>query len=416
MKNKILAVVTGLFLSLPVMAATYGPVKSSETLWDIASRTRPSYEVSTQQMMLSIRTKNPQAFSSNNINSLQDGVVLQLPTLAEIQQLDRGQALRTAKQHNQSWDSPGKTASNSSPSRKTASQTENKTTTLRNARATQARLQRDISQLKTQLQQEQQRSKRLSAQLKQLQTRGGNSQGSAAGNAAAADVSKLQAEVADLKAVLSDKNNHIKNLQASLKEASEAIKRQHSENLALYEQLKASNPQAVAEKPVAPPAGKNGLTLTGVGTEQAATPASGKPPAFTDQLPVTQQPQATSAQPPATTPAQTANAAGQGNGVALKDLLGQSPATATTEPAKGNLTPPAAQLADEHSPWGAIQAPSRVSFIIALISLLFILALLWRTFSQRRTDKRTDTTTSSPPGETGKPERVDGRQEPEIVF
>ena len=70
MKNPFISIILGLLLSVSVSiqpataANTYGPTTGQETLWSIASRLRPTYAVSTQQMMLAIRAKNPQAFTA----------------------------------------------------------------------------------------------------------------------------------------------------------------------------------------------------------------------------------------------------------------------------------------------------------------------------------------------------------------
>ncbi len=67
MKHKKLAVVTGLLLAAsislqPVSAGSYGPVKNNDTLWDIASRNRPSYDISVPQMMAAIQGAKSSCF------------------------------------------------------------------------------------------------------------------------------------------------------------------------------------------------------------------------------------------------------------------------------------------------------------------------------------------------------------------
>ncbi|MCE2571628.1 FimV/HubP family polar landmark protein [Motilimonas eburnea] len=73
-------------------SGTYGPLKSSDTMWSIASKTRPNRSVSVHQMMTAIFNKNPQAFLNNDINRLVNGAVLTIPTLAEIQGIDKDAA------------------------------------------------------------------------------------------------------------------------------------------------------------------------------------------------------------------------------------------------------------------------------------------------------------------------------------
>ncbi|WP_221073961.1 FimV/HubP family polar landmark protein [Agarivorans aestuarii] len=64
---------------------TYGPVRSNDTLWAIASLNRPSRSISVYQMMFAILNKNPQAFNNGNINSIINGSYLTLPTTDEAQ-------------------------------------------------------------------------------------------------------------------------------------------------------------------------------------------------------------------------------------------------------------------------------------------------------------------------------------------
>ena len=65
-------------------ADSYGPIKRNETLWSIAERLRPGTDISTHQMMLALQRKNPQAFTDNNINNLNAGATLKIPSRNEI--------------------------------------------------------------------------------------------------------------------------------------------------------------------------------------------------------------------------------------------------------------------------------------------------------------------------------------------
>ena len=94
-------------LVLPVTAATYGPTRDQETLWSIASRLKPTADISVQQVALALYRKNPQAFESANINALKHNVILQTPTLAEIRATSYVQAVRATQQHNTVWQSGG---------------------------------------------------------------------------------------------------------------------------------------------------------------------------------------------------------------------------------------------------------------------------------------------------------------------
>lgn len=375
----------------PVWAAnTYGPTTANETLWSIASRTRPTYEVSTQQMMLAIRVKNPHAFTTTNINALRKGVVLNLPSLAEIQRIGRVQALHSTRKHNRAWycctTNPSKTATN--PKRRVSKAGVNA------ARATQQRLKHEITALKAQLKAEQQRGEQLSAKIRQLQT-------TTAGNPIpnAPELEKIRQQMTELKTVLAEKDNHIKNLQTSLREASDSIKRQYAENQILYDKLKASAPDSLPTAPTAP-GSKPQLTLTEAPTSTPTPPQTkpGQAAVFTDQL------------PPA--------ANGQGSNTppnSLQNLLEQQ--TANKQPTQ--VTPsnaadtPTAIPDGNPSKLGNGTTPSRISLIIALISLLFILALLWRAFNQRQALQR-----ELNAGQTNARHHpaTDNRKEPDILL
>ena len=62
----------------------YGPIIATDTLWDIASATRPSASISVNQMMLALLRGNPDAFITQNINGLKSGWILRMPTESEI--------------------------------------------------------------------------------------------------------------------------------------------------------------------------------------------------------------------------------------------------------------------------------------------------------------------------------------------
>ncbi|MDT8438780.1 MAG: FimV/HubP family polar landmark protein [Wenzhouxiangellaceae bacterium] len=61
-------------------ADRYGPVAGGETLWTIASQTRPADDLSMDQVMLAFVDLNPRAFRDGNINRLLRGAELRVPT------------------------------------------------------------------------------------------------------------------------------------------------------------------------------------------------------------------------------------------------------------------------------------------------------------------------------------------------
>lgn len=67
-------------------------VDVNDTLWNLAKKYRPADNITEAQMMLALQRKNPDAFENNNVNQLKAGVVLDLPTLDEINRLSPKQA------------------------------------------------------------------------------------------------------------------------------------------------------------------------------------------------------------------------------------------------------------------------------------------------------------------------------------
>ncbi len=64
-------------------ADEYGPVMANESLWRIASETKPQ-GATVEQMMMALQRKNPQAFTRQNVNNLKRGSILRMPTQEEI--------------------------------------------------------------------------------------------------------------------------------------------------------------------------------------------------------------------------------------------------------------------------------------------------------------------------------------------
>ena len=83
--------------------ATYGPVRNSETLWSIASSSRPDTSVSTQRMMLAILEANPGAFAIRNVNALRAGATLRIPSRDEIGSDDLHAAIAEVERQHSVW-------------------------------------------------------------------------------------------------------------------------------------------------------------------------------------------------------------------------------------------------------------------------------------------------------------------------
>ena len=89
--------------SPPAGVATYGPVRSSDTLWSIASRLRPDRSVSVQRMMLAVLEANPDAFAIPNVNALNENAVLRIPSREEIGADDLTAAIAEVERQHEAW-------------------------------------------------------------------------------------------------------------------------------------------------------------------------------------------------------------------------------------------------------------------------------------------------------------------------
>ena len=89
--------------AVPAPAASYGPVRNSETLWVIAQKTRPHTGYSIEQMMMALQRANPDAFHRGNVNLLKQGVELTIPGPEFIGQLSRREARRSFVGQTREW-------------------------------------------------------------------------------------------------------------------------------------------------------------------------------------------------------------------------------------------------------------------------------------------------------------------------
>ncbi|MCG8379976.1 MAG: hypothetical protein MI865_10960 [Proteobacteria bacterium] len=81
----------------------YGPTTGSDTLWSVASATRPDSSVSVNQMMLALLRANPEAFNGQNINGLRRGQILRMPDESELTALTNAQALAEVQSQYAAW-------------------------------------------------------------------------------------------------------------------------------------------------------------------------------------------------------------------------------------------------------------------------------------------------------------------------
>lgn len=75
----------------PPAAGRYGPIRSTDTLWKIAEKNTRA-PVTVQQTMVALYHLNPNAFVRGNINNLQKGAQLRLPTASQARQRSAGEA------------------------------------------------------------------------------------------------------------------------------------------------------------------------------------------------------------------------------------------------------------------------------------------------------------------------------------
>ncbi|QAU23462.1 fimbrial protein FimV [Dyella sp. M7H15-1] len=86
-----------------VRSSQYGPVKKGVTLSHVAAEVASSVGVDTNQMMLALKTANPDAFYRDNINALKAGAVLRVPSRQDAQAMTAEAALAAVRQQNSDW-------------------------------------------------------------------------------------------------------------------------------------------------------------------------------------------------------------------------------------------------------------------------------------------------------------------------
>ncbi|PIV32689.1 MAG: hypothetical protein COS34_11780 [Lysobacterales bacterium CG02_land_8_20_14_3_00_62_12] len=84
-------------------SSEYGPVATGETLWEIATTTRPNEAVTLNQMMLALLRANPDAFYQQNVNTLKRGAILRIPGPPELSATNASQATVEVLNQNRSW-------------------------------------------------------------------------------------------------------------------------------------------------------------------------------------------------------------------------------------------------------------------------------------------------------------------------
>ncbi|KAG1707728.1 Miniconductance mechanosensitive channel YbdG [Nymphon striatum] len=78
---------------------SYGPIKSGQTLWDIAEETRKSKDISIEQQVYALYKANPNAFQSGNMNVLRKGIQLQIPDSELVSKTSNKEAKKQLSKH-----------------------------------------------------------------------------------------------------------------------------------------------------------------------------------------------------------------------------------------------------------------------------------------------------------------------------
>lgn len=412
-KQLLVIMFLGLALSVPVQAAqqVFGPIGRTDTLWNIAEQLTPDKKASIQQVMLALYEKNKHAFTVNNINSLRKDAYMLAPTIAEVSATSRKSAIQMVQRHNARWKkrryvpihnpipdeltrllSADKTPeANAVPADRqqavvkqdakpvakpveAAQVTESATTSTETAPAALAvpetivdgmPLQDQLRIVMQELNKARQENQLLKEELKQ--TREQQKQNLANNQQADPDIQvqldALRRELAELRTILTQKDNHIKTLQSSLKSASEAIKSQHADNMRLYNKLKELSPESVPARAEQQQSAKPQIKLAAV-TEDALTNDSVASDNEIDAAKVWADADDKTGLKPGDTATQPANDVKNSQAVSLSQLV-QPNAAALTQ--SGNDKGLSGVYAVSPLAWGAV-----------LLSFVFILFLVIR--------------------------------------
>jgi len=81
----------------------YGPMVYGDTISTVADRLRVDARYSRQQVMMALFEKNKDKFDKENINLINAGTYLNVPSAQEVEHISRAQALSSLKEHNAKW-------------------------------------------------------------------------------------------------------------------------------------------------------------------------------------------------------------------------------------------------------------------------------------------------------------------------
>jgi len=81
----------------------YGPMVFGDTITTVAQRLRVDDRFTTKQVMVALFEKNKDKFGQENINLINAGTYLDVPSASEVEQVSRSHALSVLKDHNSKW-------------------------------------------------------------------------------------------------------------------------------------------------------------------------------------------------------------------------------------------------------------------------------------------------------------------------
>ncbi|WP_460452912.1 FimV/HubP family polar landmark protein [Arenimonas aestuarii] len=240
----------------------YGPVASGQTLWSIASSTRPDPAVTVNQMMLALQRANPEAFIDDNINQLKRGAVLRIPTTEEVRQLGAAEAAQLVRAQAEAWQ--GRRRPVPQPAESVA---DSRATTPAErpsrAPATEGRLE-------------------IVPPAGDAQAARGVQSGAAAGESGAelrAELTQAKEDLAAREVEIQELRSHIAELEAQQGDSQRLIEMQSSQLKALQERLAAAQGESPAPAVATTPAPAAADPAASVESEAVAEPAASEPAA-----------------------------------------------------------------------------------------------------------------------------------------
>ena len=247
----------------PADPGQYGPVADGQTLWSIASSTRPDPSVTVNQMMLALQRANPEAFIDDNINQLKRGAVLRIPASDEARSLGAAEAAQLVRAQAEAWQSrrrpvpqPAEAVADSRPAPGPAAPS--------SAAPAEGRLE-------------------IVPPAGDAQAARGVQSGAASGESGAelrAELTEAKEDLAAREVEIQELRSHIAELEAQQGDSQRLIEMQSSQLKALQERLAAAEgaepaeAEAVASVPAPEPAGPAPAATTADEPARAETPAA----------------------------------------------------------------------------------------------------------------------------------------------